>query len=518
MKKIVRGKELQEKMLESIHLLCGTVKETLGPKGNNVLIDHSTFSPFITNDGVTIAKNIESEDETVGTILEILKEASIKTNEEVGDGTTTTLVLLESLYEQSLKYIENGVSPILLKKELDKVLEIILKKLQKMKRKATAEDLKNIACISAGDEELGKMAYQTLKRVKRKEAVLIKEVSENNTSISYLKGYACEINLASLYFLKDTNILNYKNSYILLMNTSFTNLESISFLLNDILKNKKSLVIIANDFVESVIEELVSLTLTEELSICLLKIEDYGMNVYKIMKDIECITNAKIIEEENFITSKDIGLAENIEIKKEGIRIDFKATEHTRNFLIKLKKEMKEMVSDLEKEFYEKRIAMFLKGTVEIKLGAPTKTERIEKRMRLEDALCALSVSDKGVLLGGGVSLLQIASELKELDNASQIWKKALKKPFEQIVKNAGIDLNIQEKIEQEKFNVVYNISNNTWEKSNCSKVIDPYLVIIHSLINATSIAGMLLTTTSLIINEYKNSYNKENEYSNWQN
>lgn len=517
MKKIVSGKELQEKILESIHLLCGTVKQTLGPKGNNVLIDHSTYSPFITNDGVTIAKNIESEDETIGTILEIVKEASIKTDEEVGDGTTTTLVLLESIYEQSLEYIKKGASPILLKKELDKTLDIILKELQKLKRKVTPEALKNIASISAGDEELGNLAYQVINKVKQKEAITIKEVLENKTSVSYLKGYTCEISLASPYFLRDTNTLNYKKSFVLLMNTTLTDIECITFLLNDILRTKQSLVIIANNYEENVVEELVSLSLTENIPICLLKIEEYGMNMYQIMKDIECISNATIIEQENIITSKEIGIAENIEITKEKIRIDFKTTEKTKIYLAKLKKETKEMTSDLEKEFYNKRISMFLKGTAEIKLGAPTKTEGLEKRMRLEDALCALSVSDKGILPGSGVSLLQIASELNISTDASRIWKQALKMPFEQILKNAGLNfLSIQEQIEKEKYKFIYNISNNTWEESTHTKVIDPFLVVMNSLINATSIAGMLLTTTSLIINEYKNNINKENEYNNW--
>ncbi len=515
MKKIVNGKELQEKILESIHLLCGTVKETLGPKGNNVLIDHSNFSPFITNDGVTIAQNIESEDETIGAILEIIKEASIKTNEEVGDGTTTTLVLLESIYIKSLEYIEKGGSPILLKKELDKTLETILNELQKLKRKATIKDLKNIASISAGDEKLGNLAYQVMRRVKHKEAITVKEIPENKTTVSYLKGYTCETTLASPYFLKDINKLICKNAYILIMNTPLTNLESISFLLNDILKNKKSLIIIANGFEDNIVEELVSISLIEEISICLLKIEEYGMHIYEIMKDIECITDAKIVEDT--ITSKNVGIIENIEITKEKIRIDFKTAEKTKGYLTKLKQLLKEIENDLEKEFYEKRIAMFFNGTALIKLGAPTKIERIEKRMRLEDALCALSTSDKGILLGSGISLLQVASKLSRKNAACKIWKEALKKPLEQITKNAGLNfLEIRKQIEDEKYNLIYNISNDTWEESLHTKVIDPFLVVAQALINATSIAGMLLTTKSLIINEYKNNSNKETEYNNW--
>ena len=515
MKKIVNGKELQEKILESVHTLCGTVKETLGPKGNNVLIDHSTFSPFITNDGVTIAKNIESDDETLGAILEIIKEASIKTNEEVGDGTTTTLVLLESLYEQSIEYVNKGISPIILKKELEEVLEIILKKLQNQKRKATNKDLKNIAIISAGDETLGTLAYEAINKVKQKEAITIKEIPENKTFVSYRKGYTCETSLVSPYFLKDKNVLMYKDAYILIMNTSLTDLENISFLLNDCLKTKKEIAIIANYYDEQLVSELVSLSLTEEINICLLKIEEYGMHVYEILKDLEAITGAKIIEQENNITAKDIGRIENIEITKEKVRVDFKTTERIKNHIKKLKE--KENFNDLEKEFYTNRLAMFSKGTAEIKLGAPTKTERIEKRMRLEDALCALSVSKEGMVLGGGISLLQIAMILNQKNDANHIWKITLKKPWEQILKNAGIfPETIQKQIEKEEYNTMYNVASDTWESSRNTKVMDPFLVVMHALINATSIAGMLLTTTSLIINEYKNDINKESEYSNW--
>lgn len=515
MKKIVRGKNLQEKILESINILCGTVKETIGPKGNNILIDHSNFSPFITNDGVTIAKNIESDDAVVSTILEIIKEASIKTNDVVGDGTTTTLVLLESLYMENLKYINKGESPILLKKELDKVLNIILKELDDLKRKPTDEDLKNIALISASDEELGNIAYQVTRKVKSKDAIIIKEAPLNNTSIRYLKGYSFDITLASPYFLRDSNILNYKNAYVLILNTSFGSLESISFILNDILINKQDLVIIANNFEENAVQELVSLILTTNINICLLKIEDYGMHVYETLKDVECITGASIVEMDDEVTFKDIGVAENIEITNEKITINYKSTLKTKNYLAKLTKQLKDMTSDLDKEFYEKRKAMFSKGTAEIKLGAPTKTEGIEKRMRLEDALCALSVANNGVLTGGGVSLLKIANNLSGSNYAYEIWKKALKNPFLQILKNAGIDfLDIEEKLVKENYTAIYNVALLKWEKNDDTKVIDPYLVVKEALINAVSIAGMLITTTSLIINEYKN--NKESEYSDW--
>lgn len=516
MKKIVGGQKLQDDILESIHLMCDTVKITLGPVGNNVLIDHSSFSPFITNDGVTIAKNIESDDPVKGSILEIIKEASIKTNEVVGDGTTTTLVLLESLYEESIKFINEGMSPILLKRKLEKILEDILTELEKLKREAKDADLKHIANISSGDEELGNLAYQVMKKVKQKNAITIKEIDENKIEVNYLKGYIFKTIPASSYFFRDTHKLNFKNAYVLLMNAPFISVESISFLINEILENKQDLLIVANYFDEEAIQELVALSINKNLNICLLKIEEYGMNTYEVLKDLQSITHANIIEQNNMITSKDIGFAQNVEITNDNTKIDFKITSSTKNYLAKLKQKLNNMTSELEKEFYERRIAMFLNGTAEIKLGASTKTECLEKRMRLEDALCALSVSNEGILAGGGISLLQIASNLKSEDEATKIWTKALQKPFEQIYNNAGLDyLAMKNDLENNNYHMIYNISKISWEDCNSTYVIDPFLVVKQSLLNALSIAGMLITTNSLIINEHKNNI-KENEYNNW--
>lgn len=515
MKKIVNGKELQEKILESVHLLCGVVKETLGPKGGNVLIDHSTFSPFITNDGVTIAKNIESDDETIGAILEIIKEASIKTNDQVGDGTTTTLVLLESLYSKSLELVKNGTNPILIKKQLDMTLEEILSELDKLKKKATSFYLKNIACIASGDEKLGNIAYQAIKKVKYIDAVTIKEVNETRNRISFLKGYFCGINLLSSYIFKEENLLNYKDAYVLVMNNTLTNIENISFLLNDILKCKKQLIIFSDNFLDDVISYLTSISLSEDVSICLLKIEEYGKNVYEIMKDICCITGARIVTDEDNITFDDIGFSESGLITNDSIRFDFNLTNEINKYLNMLKKDLKMLSNDLEKDFLVKRIAMFSNGIAEIEVGSPTKTEGIEKRMRLEDALCAVVAANHGVLLGSGISFLQIADKISLRTDVSQVWKDSLKEPFQQIFYNAGLDSQeYKRKIEDADYKSIYNISSNDWEESNKTKVIDPYLVLKQILINATSIAGMLLTTGSLIINEYKDSLNKNDEYS----
>ena len=217
MKKVISGIELQEKMCEAILLLCGTVKETLGPKGNNVIIDHSNFSPFITNDGVTIALNIESEDEVVNTILKLAKEASIKTNEVVGDGTTTTLVLLESIFNEGIDLVKSGVNPITIKKELEQSIIKILPELEKQKMVPKKNDLKNIAIISSGDEKIGEIISDVFDKIKSKEAIQIKEGGDE-TKVRYFSGYKFDSITPSIYFFQDEKNIKYNNADVVIIN------------------------------------------------------------------------------------------------------------------------------------------------------------------------------------------------------------------------------------------------------------------------------------------------------------
>lgn len=514
MKKIVTGEILQEKMKESIHLLCDTVKTTLGPKGNNVIIDHSLFTPFITNDGATIAKNIESEDEVVNTILEIAKEASLKTNDTVGDGTTTTLVLLESIFDESLKCIQNGTNPILLKQEFHTSLQKIIKAIEELKMKPNTTTLENIAKIAANDEEIGSLVSEVFLKVKTKNAITIKEIEETTLNVSFLKGYSLDIHLASDYFLKNQKNLNYKNAVVLLINDFVDNLENISFVLNDCINNNKNLIVIASDFDENVVQEMISLNLQDVLDCCLIKIAEYGMRQRIVAKDLEVITNAKIVENYNQITLENLGFVKGIMINKDIARIDFETTPKIKEYLTRIEQEEKEIQDDFDECFYQKRIAMLESGIAEIVVGAPTKTECHEKKMRIDDAICALESAQDGILPGGGVTLLKIANEMKIQNTADAILKKALEKPFMQILLNSGLEVeSIYKEIKKVHYEKVYNVHKNQFEDCNNTIVVDSSKVIIKTLENACSIATMLLTTTSLIINEYDNNANKTNEY-----
>ncbi len=511
MKKVISGKQLQEKIKESINLLCDTVKQTLGPQGNNVLIDHSLFSPFITNDGATIARNIESEDEIVNTILEIAKEASLKTNETVGDGTTTTLALLQSIMNASLDYIEKETNPILLKKELNTYLKEILKAINDLKLEIDPNKLKAIATIAANDDEIGRLLSKVFQTVGSKNAIFIEEGEKQTLEVSYLKGYHIQTELASDYFLNEPK-KTYQNANILIFQNTLFNIEDIAFILNDCMKNKKSLVIFAEDFEELLVKEIISMNQNEELDCCLVKIQTYGMQKRKIEKDLEIITGAKRIEKQ--ISLENIGIAKQIEIEKDRIRINFETTEKIKNYISLLNKEAREIKDDFDKDFVSQRIAMFSEGLATIKIGAPTKTESHEIKMRMEDALCALESAKDGVLLGGGITLLKIAEKIKAKTTAETIFKKALEVPFQQILANAGLDNKaIKQEIINNQFQKIYNVKTEKWEDVKNSSVLDSYNVTIESLKNAVSIATMLLTTTSLVINEYVNNSNKENEY-----
>lgn len=512
MKKIIYGVELQEKMEKAIQLLCGTVKQTLGPKGNNVIIDHSNFSPFITNDGVTIAKNIESDEEGIATILELAKEAAIKTDEVVGDGTTTTLVLLESLFLNGLEYIRQGIHPIVLKQELNQMLVEICHKLFSYKKIPSEAELYNIAISSANDISIGKVVFDAFSLVKDKSAIIVQETNQNEVSFSHYQGYYFSTTLASPLFLENQISLSYQDALILIFQGALNDIERISFILNEVMEQNQNLIIIANHFDDYVVNEILSKVLDGNLHCCIMTLEEYGLNEWIIKKDLEIITGAQIIEENSEISLAHIGHISSIEINSEVTRIVFQKNSNIDEYVAQIQKDLLEKQDDIHKDFYKKRLAMFTNGIAKICIGALTKVECREKRMRLEDAICAISTTLEGILPGGGITLFQISQELNTDTIGSKIWKQTLMQPLEQIIFNAGLDINeILSKIEQEKGSYLYNISKNKYEKCSSTSVIDSYQVVLYSLQHACSIAVMLLTTTSLIINEQDYSTSKNN-------
>lgn len=510
MKKIVFGNELYEKMCDAINLLCGSVKITLGPKGNNVIIDHSSFSPFITNDGVTIAENIESEDEVVNTILTLAKEASIKTNDIVGDGTTTTLVLLEGIFNEGLKLIKEGYNPIILKKELNTYLDKLIIELKNISHIPTNNELYNVAQTSSNDNLIAKNIYDAYIKTKNINAINIKEIDSNTSHIEYLNGYRFETVLASNYFLNEQNTIEYNNPNVLIINNKLENIESVAEILNEVIKNNESLIIISDDYNDDVVNDLVSLYLSNEIKICLLKTPSYGYKAHEILKDISVITNSNIIKND-YITLNNLGKVNNIVISNEEVIISFDYNDNIKKLINEIKSNNE---NEIEKSFNDLRISMLSTTVANILVGATTTTERRELKMRYIDALHAIDISTNGILPGAGIALLKLRNNIKLENDIDKLFYNVLYLPFKQILINSGLnDKEIYDNIKKNSFTKLYNINESNYENINDTLVIDPTFVVLNALKNAVSISSMLLTTSHLIINEYKNNLNKISDY-----
>ena len=514
MKKVITGEKLYDCEEQAIELLCGTVKKTLGPRGSNAIINHSLMSPFITNDGVTIARNIESEDERINTILTLAKEASIKTDETVGDGTTTTLVLLESIFKSGLAKIKDGINPHILKNELDNALESVLDKIKKESKIPTEENYYDIASIASSDQNIGKMITSLYLKVGS--AIKIEESSSNKTNTKIINGYSFEPILASPYFFNNTNEITYKNCLILIMTKEVNEIEEISEIINYTIEKRIPLVILATDYSEEVINEVLSLNFNKITNVTLLKLPEYGLHQMDVLKDLEIISKAKIVKATDELSLNNLGKCEEIKITKDLVIISNNLkSESIKKHINKLKERVKTTDDDFELEFLNNRLAKLTNGIGMIYVGATTTTEAREKKMRFDDALCALKSATNGIIPGSGLILLKIKENLEAKNNGSTILKEALDKPFMQILENVGVNPNdIYNKIKENNFNVIYNALENKLEPISKTKVIDPTNVVVATLKNAVSIAGMLLTTSSLIINEFKenNNYNINNE------
>ena len=500
LKKVITGEELYECEKEAIELLCNTVSKTLGPRGSNAIIDHSLFSPFITNDGVTIARNIESDDERVNTILTLAKEASIKTDETVGDGTTTTLVLLESIFKKGLEKIKEGTNPHKLKKELDEATKEIIERIKKESKIPTQNDYYNIASIAANSEEIGELISNMY--LKLNGNLKIEETNEKETETQIINGYTFETILASPYFFKEECC--HKNPFILIINKRVIDLEEISECINYLIDKKMPAIILALDYSEEVINEILSLNFNGITNVTLLKLPEYGTHQLDILKDLEIISDAKIVKKTDEITFNHLGKCKEIKITKDKVSILFdKERDKLKRYIEKIEINLKKEKDEYELDYLKERYAKLTSGIGIIYVGASTTIEAREKKMRFDDALYALKNTSKGILPGSGLTLLKISEELPYKNDGYTILKEALCKPFFQILENVGLESSfIYNHIKKNNYEILYNVLEEKYEEAKSTKVIDPTKVVINSLENASSIASMLLTTSSLIINE----------------
>ncbi len=501
MKKVIQGTKLEEKMLEAVHLLCDTTAVTLGPSGVNVLVDTKDEPPFITNDGVTIAKNIESEDPTVNAILEIAKEASLKTNEIVGDGTTTTLVLLKELYLLGLNLLKMGKNSQTIQKEWHKDLTNIIAEIKKYSHLPTEEELQNIAAISANDRILGTLVAEAFNKVKKRSSIRLKESSDEKTFYELLNGYTLDTSVSYEYFINNEEKIEVNQPKIYLFKNKVETIEQISPLINKVIDDKKELILVLPDISKEVKEQCISFHYQKICTMYCICIPEYAERIIDIRKDLEAclgIESIDLYQDRIDYTDYEATIS-GVTLTKETTTFFFQKYPYER--IIKLEKELEETKSEYQKEYLAERLAKLTTGLCNFYIGGYTKVEKKERLMRAEDALWAIDIAKQGVITGEGVILAKIKQDHIEENSIYQV----LDNPLKQILNNAGVDDNkISEKLFQDKEAKIYDVELEKIIPAKESTILDATLVTITALKNAISIALMLLSTQYLVINEEK--------------
>ena len=504
MKKVIANEELRNIMYKTINMICDAVASTIGPTGNNILISNSECSPFITNDGITIASNIESENEIENAILEIVKESSLKTNELVGDGTTTTLVLLQSIFNQGIEYIKTKkINPIILKKELEEGLKNVIKQIKIYKKKPSKKDINSIATISANDKEIGKIVSEVYNKMKSKYAIKLMESEIEKTYYEINKGYSIEINNMKESYYNNSEEITLNDVYVTIIKGFITTVEQISSIVNESYINNKNIIIFAEDIEKNIEEELLYYYLHDKKNIFIIQIAECGLHREKIEDDIKIISNCNIknINYED-IYNNDLGYINKITITRKNITLEVNKKKQE-TLIDNIKKEYEISNDEYEKEFIMNRLCMLKQGIVTIYVGGITKTEKKEKIMRYEDSISAVDISIKGVIPGEGITLLNVSNNLINKTIGDNILKNALQVPFEKIITNMGQDYNsLKSNLEENNYKKIYNIETNEFEDIKQTNIIDPLEVVITALKNSVSIASILLTTNCLIVNE----------------
>lgn len=501
MQKIIKNTELIEYIDKSISILADAVKTTIGPNGNNVIINTSNMPPFITNDGVTIASSIADEDEITNTILTIIKEAAIKTDTDVGDGTTTTIVLLESIYKNSIKEIDSLNDAIKLKEELETSAKEITDNLAKFSHSPNEKELEHIASISANDEKIGKLITEFYLQLDKSDNIKILENTTNSKDYVQKKsGYFIDNYLASPYLFKEKES-SIKNPTIILFNNDITDIAELESLIYANNKLNQDIVIIANSFAENVINDVLALNYETNQKIILINNPEYGIRRLAIIEDLINISRSK--KDANYYQ----GTIKEFKVNEDKLEFIYDSNNSLISHIEKLKKELLKTQDEYEKAFLKDRISKLSITYGYIYVGGQTKLERREKKMRFTDALCALYATKEGILPGSALPYYQISEELDQSNLANHILNNALKAPLIQILKNSNIDYQeIIKKIKDNNYQIIFNAKNKTFEHINKTNVLDNLRVLKCAFNNALSIATLLLTTSHLVINTNTNS------------
>lgn len=498
-KEVIFGKEAREILKRGVNLIADSVKVTLGPKGRNAVLVTDYLNPRIVNDGVTIAKEIELEDNIDNIGIELVKEAAIRTNDLVGDGTTTSLVLVKELYNEGLKIIDSGYSPIKLNKELNEALEKIIKFIEsKSKKDLTEKDIESIGAISSGDKKIGSLISKAIKNTSKNSNIIIENSMDENISLEYINGFEIKSGYISIDLIKEnTSEIILNDVIIYILNKEVNGLNELGFINSE----NNNILIIADDFEEYVVDYFVKENNINDKKVILIKNTYYGEKRKEFIKDISIFIDRNYSDEFSF------GFATKINVYKDKtLIINEKIDSNKINDRIKyIQNEISQCDSEFEREILEERISNLKGKTAIIKVGANTDLEKTEKKMRIEDAIYSVKCAIKnGVSLGGGLTYLNASKEFEKFLEIPgyKILYDTLKAPMKHILLNAGLNYEeIISELEKKEYGIGFDAENETFVNMYENGIIDSTDVILTALKNSISITSMLFTTEIIVVN-----------------
>ena len=518
-KQIKFGEEARKSLLEGVNKLADTVKVTLGPKGRNVVLDKSFGAPLITNDGVTIAKEIELEDKFENMGARIVKEVSEKTNDVAGDGTTTATVLAQSMIKEGVKNVAAGADPMAMKRGIDKTVKVAVEALKGISSDVNGkEDIARVASISANNQEVGDLIAEAMEKVSKDGVITIEESKTSNTELNVVEGMQFDKGYVSPYMVTDTDKMEaiLENPYILITDKKISNIQEILPLLEALMQQSGKLVIICDDIEGEALSTLVLNKLRGVLNVVAVKAPGFGDKRKAMLEDIAILTGGEVITSDLGLELKDVqieqlGRAKQVKVQKENtIIVDGMGDkEKIANRVKQIKTQIEETTSSYDKEGLQERLAKIAGGVAVIEVGAATEVEMKDKKLRIEDALSATKAAvEEGIVAGGGTALIDVIPEVEKfvetLDGGEKLGAKivlrALEEPAKQIAVNAGLEpAVIVDKVKQSAIGVGFDASKEEYVDMKKSGIVDPTKVTRSALQNAASIASMVLTTESIV-------------------
>ena len=518
-KEIKYGSEARAALERGVNQLADTVKVTLGPKGRNVVLDKSFGAPLITNDGVTIAKEIELEDGFENMGAQLIREVAAKTNDVAGDGTTTATVLAQAMVHEGMKNLEAGANPIVLRKGMKKATDKAVEAIREMSSKVNGkEQIARVAAVSSGDDEVGQMVADAMEKVSNDGVITIEESKTMQTELDLVEGMQFDRGYISAYMATDMEKMEavLDDPYILITDKKISNIQEILPVLEQIVQSGARLLIIAEDIEGEALTTLIVNKLRGTFNVVAVKAPGYGDRRKEMLQDIAILTGGQVISEElgfdlKETTMDQLGRAKSVKVQKENtVIVDGCGDKNAiADRVGQIKKAIEETTSDFDREKLQERLAKLAGGVAVIRVGAATETEMKEAKLRMEDALNATKAAvEEGIIGGGGSAYIHVSKKVKEFaetlegdeKTGAKIILKALEAPLAQIAKNAGLEgAVIVNKGRESEVGTGFDAYNETYVDMVEKGILDPAKVTRSALQNATSVASTLLTTESVV-------------------